>query len=212
MDQFVDFYCERRGTEFWAEPVNAFTNLAFLIAAFAAWRSARRHGRLHREILVLVSLAVTVGVGSFTFHTFATVWAMTLDVVPILLFQIAFIWIYSRRQMGLTRLGSGFMIAGLLVSSLPLMAIRHLLNGSLSYLPAWFLLAGFGAWHIRQNKNQPWQLTIAAALLLLALIFRTIDLAVCGTIPIGTHFLWHLISGVVFYLVMQSLILNPPNS
>lgn len=213
MDQFVDLYCERRGTGFWAEPFNALTNVSFLIAAFAAWRSARRRDRLSREITILIALAVTVGIGSFLFHTFARLWAMYLDVIPILLFQVAFIWIYSRRQMRLSRLGSGAVIALLLFTSLPLMLLLEdveVLNGSMAYVPAWLLLAGFGAYHIRQNKNHPWQLMIAAVLLLLALTFRTVDLAVCGRMPVGTHFLWHLSAGVVFYLVMQSLIVNSP--
>jgi hypothetical protein len=209
MNEFVDLYCERRGTGFWAEPFNAVTNLSFLVAAFFAWRNADRHRRLTREIGILIFLAVSVGVGSFLFHTFATGWAMYMDVIPILLFQMAFIWIYARRQMGSTRLFGGLLLAGLLLTSLPLMPLRHLMNGSLAYLPAWLLLAGFGAFHIRRNKNRPWQLMIAAILLFLALIFRTVDLEVCGTIPLGTHFLWHLINGFVFYLVMQSLIVNP---
>ncbi|MFT7390517.1 MAG: hypothetical protein ACI9ZH_000740, partial [Paracoccaceae bacterium] len=31
--QAIDAYCERLGPQFWAEPVNAATNLAFLIGA-----------------------------------------------------------------------------------------------------------------------------------------------------------------------------------
>ena len=31
----IDAYCERLGPQFWAEPVNAATNGAFLIAALA---------------------------------------------------------------------------------------------------------------------------------------------------------------------------------
>jgi hypothetical protein len=32
----IDLYCERVSPSFWAEPVNAVSNLAFLIAAIAA--------------------------------------------------------------------------------------------------------------------------------------------------------------------------------
>jgi hypothetical protein len=32
---------------------------------------------------------------------------------------------------------------------------------------------------------------LAVALAVVAVTFRTIDLAVCQTIPMGTHFLWH---------------------
>ncbi len=206
----MDMYCERCGPEFWAEPLNALSNVSFLIAAFLAWRSAKRHRNLSPELQILIALAATVGVGSFLFHTFATEWAMYLDVVPILLFQLDFIWLYARRQMGLNSTKSGLLLLLLLLSSLPLLALRDVMNGSLSYVPAWMLLTGFGCHHIRQAKSGPWQLLIAAILLFVALVFRTIDQAVCDTLPYGTHFLWHLINGVTFFLVMQSLIVNPP--
>ena len=38
----IDLYCERTDPSFWAEPVNALTNIAFLIAAYAAYRLWRR--------------------------------------------------------------------------------------------------------------------------------------------------------------------------
>ena len=34
----IDAYCERLGPGFWAEPLNAWTNLAFLLAALLAPR------------------------------------------------------------------------------------------------------------------------------------------------------------------------------
>ncbi len=207
----LDLYCERCGPEFWAEPLNALTNVAFLLAAAAAWRSAKRHDALSREIGILIGLAATVGVGSFLFHTFANKLTMYLDIIPILLFQLFFIWVYARRQIGWSPGASCGLLAGLLAASLVGLAWRDVLNGSLSYAPAWLLLVALGAYHIRHASRKPWQLMIAAILVFVALVFRTIDLAVCETIPVGTHFLWHLINGYVFYLVMQSAILNAPN-
>jgi hypothetical protein len=206
----MDTYCERCGPGFWAEPLNALSNVSFLIAAFFAWRSATRHQNLSPELRILIALAAVVGVGSFLFHTLATRWAQYLDIIPILLFQLDFIWLYARGQMGLNYTKSGLLLALLLVSALPLLQIQHIMNGSLMYLPAWMLLVGFAAWHIRHSKNEPWHLMIAAVLLFVALTFRTIDQAVCDKLPYGTHFLWHLINGGTFFLVMQSLIVNPP--
>jgi hypothetical protein len=37
----VDIYCERIDPGFWAEPVNALTNLAFLLAAAFVWPRVR---------------------------------------------------------------------------------------------------------------------------------------------------------------------------
>jgi hypothetical protein len=113
--------------------------------------------------------------------------------------------------MGLSPISGGLLLAGLLLCSLPLMTFDDVMNGSLMYLPAWALLVVFAAYHIRQSKSHAWQLMLAAILLLMALVFRTIDKAICGTIPCGTHFLWHLTNGCVFFLVIQSLILNPWN-
>jgi hypothetical protein len=34
----IDAYCERTDFSYWSEPVNAVTNLAFLVAAVWMWR------------------------------------------------------------------------------------------------------------------------------------------------------------------------------
>ena len=44
MDQLlqqIDGYCERVDPSYWAEPVNAVTNLAFVLAALIVWRISR---------------------------------------------------------------------------------------------------------------------------------------------------------------------------
>jgi hypothetical protein len=51
-------------------------------------------------------------------------------------------------------------------------------------------------------------LGIIAILFCLALTFRTIDLAACAWVSFGTHFLWHLFNGAVFYLAMRAIILK----
>ena len=37
----IDSYCERLGPDYWAEPVNALTNLAFVLAAALLWPRVR---------------------------------------------------------------------------------------------------------------------------------------------------------------------------
>src|SRR4051794_14524228 len=81
-------YCERCGPGLLAEPINASTNLSFLIAAWAAWFLARRANALHAGTWGLIALSVAIGIGSALYHTFATGWARVLDVVPILHFQL----------------------------------------------------------------------------------------------------------------------------
>jgi hypothetical protein len=40
---YVDGYCERVAPGLWGEPLNAVSNIAFLVAAVAVWLAAR-HG------------------------------------------------------------------------------------------------------------------------------------------------------------------------
>ena len=57
-------YCERCGPGLLAEPINASTNLSFLIAAWAAWFLARRANALHAGTWGLIALSVAIGIGS----------------------------------------------------------------------------------------------------------------------------------------------------
>lgn len=69
----IDAYCERVGFGFWAEPINALTNIAFLASGFVIWRKAQGRGLPLAEAMAIVLFAI--GIGSFLFHTFATRWA-----------------------------------------------------------------------------------------------------------------------------------------
>ena len=82
----VSQYCERTDASFWAEPLNAATNAAFLIAAAAAFLTWRRAGRRDLPVLALIVVVVAVGLGSFTFHTVATRGAALADIIPIAIF------------------------------------------------------------------------------------------------------------------------------
>ena len=84
-NRIIDGYCERVGTDpnFWGEPVNAITNAAFLAAALWALHEARSRERLDWSTGLLCVNVFAIGVGSFLFHTFATRWAVMMDVVPI---------------------------------------------------------------------------------------------------------------------------------
>src|SRR5258708_39945997 len=83
----IDLYCERTDASFWAEPANALSNAAFLIAATAAFWLWRRQSGSDRSrdwpALALIVVVVAVGLGSLAFHTPATPGAVLADVIPI---------------------------------------------------------------------------------------------------------------------------------
>ena len=49
-------------------------------------------------------------------------------------------------------------------------------------------------------------LIAAAAVFLVSLTFRTIDLMVCACLPSGTHWAWHGLNAVVLFLALTSAV------
>src|SRR5918999_6520207 len=92
----MDAYCERVGMGVFAEPLNAVSNMSFLLAAWAAWVLASRTGALSAGVRVLIAIAASVGIGSILWHTYPTPLTLILDIVPILVFIICYIWLYTR--------------------------------------------------------------------------------------------------------------------
>lgn len=206
----IDLYCERTGAGLLAEPVNVITNAAFFVAAWAAWSLARRSDALSTDIHVLAALSIMIGIGSGLFHAFAAGWARILDEVPILLFQLWYLWLYARRIMRLRAPFAAASIVGYLAAAIFCRRFPHLLNGSLVYAPALILMLYLGLYHFLQNKRERFLLLATLGIFLVSLTFRSIDDAVCSYVPVGTHFLWHILNGVVLYLSMRALILNSP--
>ena len=50
-------------------------------------------------------------------------------------------------------------------------------------------------------------LLFAAATFAVSLTFRTIDAPLCEAVPLGTHFMWHVLNGCVLFLVVRALVL-----
>jgi hypothetical protein len=100
----MDVYCERVGPGLLAEPLNAVSNISFLLAAWAAWVLAKRTGALSAGVRVLIALAASVGVGSILWHTYPVMLTLILGIVPILIFIVWYIWLYARNVMGMRSL------------------------------------------------------------------------------------------------------------
>lgn len=200
-------YCERLDGRFWAEPLNAVSNAAFLVAAAAACALLRRQGRSDAPAAALVAVTATVGAGSFVFHTVATRGAMLLDVIPIAVFIYGYFLLALRRFFGLAFLPAiGVTLAFAAVSFLVDGHVKGL-NGSVAYLPALAALLSFAALLWGRQPQAAKGLAAAGGIFLVSLTFRTIDRDICGSLQSGTHFLWHLLNACVLWLLLRTAIL-----
>jgi hypothetical protein len=223
-DAKVYSYCERGGDpSFWGEPLNAVSNGAFIIAALIGAVQLARAPRADYAIFewVLVVLVFAIGVGSFMFHTFATVWSIPFDTVPISLFMLGYLGYALCRFLKLPWIGIllalGVFYAtihfaqGLTCSNelLPVTraAGKRCFNGTLGYAPAFVALVLVGVallW--RKHPAAPY-LLVASVVFLTSMTFRTIDIEVCRqTRGLGTHFVWHILNAVLLYVLLLAAI------
>jgi hypothetical protein len=207
----VDLYCERTDPSFWAEPLNALSNAAFLIAAAVAYGDWRRQGKDIAALLLIVT-TVLVGLGSFAFHTLATRGAVLLDTIPIALFIHGYLYVALRRflrlgmVLSLAVVVAFFLFTQALASVLP----RGLLNSSVGYLPALGAMLMVG-WIVR-DSGAGRTILQAAVIFAVSLTLRTVDLWVCPGLPVGTHVIWHLLNAIVLYLLLRATILTAPST
>lgn len=203
----VDIYCERLGPGLLAEPLNAVTNLSFILAAWLALRAARARGRLDAPMRLLIGLTFAVGIGSFLFHTFAQRWAGLMDVVPILLFIVTYLCLATWRYFG-ARLAEGLTLALAFVffasgvRSAAVAALPPAFDGATGYLPALLALLAFGALLLARRQAVGAWLLGAGIVFSASLTFRALDARLCDAYPMGTHFLWHILNGVVLGLLL----------
>ncbi|MFD2167849.1 ceramidase domain-containing protein [Thalassotalea euphylliae] len=210
MDWFAphDEYCERLSAAFWAEPLNAVSNFSFIIAAYFAYRLIKQHKQGGWDTYWLATLLFSIGIGSFLYHTFANLWSMLADVIPILIFQISIIGLYGAaiaRQksinpwFGSVSFISAFIVLTWVFAQLP----PDTLNGSIGYMSSIISLLVLGIYQYKNVNREQKSLLYAAGLFAVSLVFRTFDHAICQSLPIGTHYLWHITNGCVLFLAVK---------
>jgi len=204
----LDLYCERTGPGLWAEPVNALTNIGFVIAAWLSWRMAARERAQDSGIAAITMTIVGIGIGSFLFHTLPGAVTRWLDVVPVFVFQLLYLGFYSRRVSDLSMPVSATLLLAFLAAAVVASRFEGVLNGSLIYAPALLVIFILGAFHYHGQRTGRGLLLGAAGVFLVSILLRSIDLRICIHAGLGTHFLWHILNAVVIYLAMRALLVN----
>ncbi|MFN0115841.1 MAG: hypothetical protein ACKVPY_14310 [Paracoccaceae bacterium] len=201
----IDGYCERTGPGLWAEPLNAATNLAFLIAAAFAWRAARGVPVAR----ALAGLLAAIGVGSGLFHTLAVGWAAVADVAPIGAFILAYVWAVNRRLVGVRPAAAAAVTALYLPVHAALawaLAEVPVVGVSAGYLPVPLAILGYAAALGRRLPATARGLAAGAGMLVVSIVLRSLDGPLCGVWPMGTHFLWHLLNAAMLWWMIRVLV------
>lgn len=204
----IDLYCERTSPALLAEPVNALSNLAFVAAGVWGVREARRYGAgAFAEILAW--WVVAIGIGSALFHTFANELTKWADILPIAGFTLAYTLMNLRRFMAMSwqralPIFVAFYAAAGLITFLVPDWLREATNGSTGYLPPFLALLFFGALVTASGSRAGWYNFAAAGIFVASVTFRAIDLKLCDAFPLGTHFVWHTLNGLMLAILLAA--------
>ncbi|MDC3002775.1 ceramidase [Paracoccaceae bacterium] len=206
MDLFksIDIYCERLDIGIWAEPINAVTNVAFILASIFMWLRCKNlvEGR------VLSFLLFSIGCGSFLFHTFAQTWAAILDVAAILIFILTYIFIANHSFLAWSKMVS--LIGVILFFPYQLLLANILSNiqffgSSVQYIPIAILIFIYSGLLRKTEPNLSRGLLIGATILCLSIVFRIIDEPLCSILSVGTHFVWHILNAIMLSWMIEIL-------
>ena len=198
----VDGYCERIDASFWSEPLNAITNIFFLVAA--VW-VLRREG-LNSTARILALILGMIGVASFLFHSFAQAWAGALDVLFILFFTLLYLFAASKDFMGAPRsialvITLGYFPFSIVVDwlTLPL----TFLGSTRIYMPMPILIIIFSLLLYKRLPIVSRGLAVGAFILIISMLARILDVPLCQKIPLGTHFVWHVLNAVMLAWMIE---------
>ena len=200
----IDIYCERLDIGIWAEPINAVTNIAFILAAIIMWLRCKNLV----EGKILSFLLFSIGCGSFLFHTYAQTWAALLDVTAILIFILTYIFVANRRFLVWSKMVS--LIGVILFFPYQLLLVSILSNiqffgSSVQYIPVAILIFIYSGLLRKSEPNLSRGLFIGAAILCLSIFSRTVDEPLCSILSVGTHFVWHILNAIMLSWMIEIL-------
>lgn len=194
----VDAYCERTGPDYWSEPINALTNLAFILVALLMAR--RLHGPGMTMGRALAAILFIIGIGSWLFHTHANRLTGLMDVLPILVFILLYIFAASRDYFGARPWVALLVTLAFFpyaAATVPIFAAIPGIGSSAGYAPVPLLILIYAVLLRRRAPDTARGLAIGSGILILSLTFRTLDQPLCDITPFGTHFMWHILNAVM---------------
>lgn len=193
---------------FLVEPWNAISSIAIILPAiYWAFRLAKYPYKDFMFMWYCIPLLILGGTGSTLFHGFRNSdWLLYLDVLPTAILTLSIGVLFWMRYFKNWYFTIGLFIASYILrisvynflSGHTATNIAYFITGTLIFLPILIYLR-------KTNWLGLKWIVLSVSFLIISLIFREIDRREIVTIPMGTHFLWHLFSGVGAYYLARFL-------
>jgi hypothetical protein len=206
-DQILDggpWYAETHITDhIIVEPWNAFSSLAIAAPAIYFLFKIRKNPLQFKFLLFCIPILFLNGIGSTLFHGLRTSnYLLLMDYLPALALTLSitiYLWykVLSKWWMVVFTVGPLFMLRFIAMeyfSGALGMNLSYIIGGTAFLLPFLLILRKY---QYQKSLN----ILVAVLCFILAIYFRGADKEFTNIVAFGTHFLWHIFTGIgAFYL------------
>jgi len=202
-------YTETNLENFIVEPWNAVSSLAIILPAVYWLYKLRGKYKENWFLTCCIPLLFLGGLGSTLYHAFRTSsFLLLLDFLPILVLSfVVGVHLWMKVLKKWTYVGLLFLIIIAFRIVVPDMLshhdainLRYFINGCMIFLPGLMLVI------INKGKGSV-QFSLALVFFILALVCRKIDAFTPALLGQGTHWLWHIFTGIGTVFLSQYLFL-----
>lgn len=203
---FGPIYRETDMSRFPVEPWATFSNLIFLIVVIYWFGKVRFDIKKHPLLSMAMPILMVGFIGGVVYHATRShrIWLL-LDFMPILILVLmtgVYLWQLLFNNWALTlaaTLGPVFSYRIFFA----VIKIPENIQISLGYtvLALSILFPAILHCAIRNRRAWPW-LTASFATFTIAITMRQVDNGIGATLPMGTHFLWHIFGGISTFLLI----------
>lgn len=205
----MSLYCERTEPGWFAEPLNTVTGLAYFIAAWQAWKQLERaRWREQWDLHLLALLIALVGLSSVLWHASGMLWLFWLDVAAAVFFAVGYwsAFLFRVPGFGVGGLSLTWVLTGAGLALFYLFVPGATAGTTLGYLPMLVILAAALTLAVRVDRRLARDLVLATAVFGLALVLRALDPVLCDWAVVGTHWLWHLLTAGLLFVLVDGLL------
>src|SRR5262249_13750841 len=146
---------------------------------------------------------------SMTYHSISRMWAAIFaDALPIVITALVFLYVLGKHILRVHVLGGILMLMIFIFMNLLFKSfVYHAPDGYISIIPTLAFLMLVSVYMIITKNPSAKNFAIASIVAIIGLFFRIIDPFVCSQFPIGTHWLWHSLMALFFYIVVREAII-----
>jgi hemolysin III len=204
------------------EPWNSLSSLFIAGAGLLFFFKTKRSDKGAGFIYFCATMLLVGGLGSTLFHGLRTsYWLVFMDFMPIIIVSLAIALLFWQKVLKSWTLASIVLLGLMALRAVPYWQQEHLQLTNQAIINISYFIAGLTIFLpcliflVQSRLYKSTYLFLAIGLMIAALVFRTIDKDVTAVLPMGTHFLWHVASGVGAYymgLYMQAILALPHKS